>query len=113
MKHTITLIPGDGIGLEVSAAVKKIIDLKKIRAGKLKVVVDSMYGCGGNLLETILEKSGYVHAGQIVGIVAGTRTKSGATNFMRLHMIGDSESDSGKKKTKGKKDEKAKGKKKK
>ena len=25
MKHTITLIPGDGIGPEVSAAVKKII----------------------------------------------------------------------------------------
>jgi pyruvate kinase len=64
------------------------------------------------MAETILEKSGFVHPGQIVGIVAGTRTKSGATNFMRLHMIGDSESDS-KKKTKGKKDEKAKGKKKK
>jgi len=24
-----------------------------------------------------------------VGIVAGTQTKSGATNFMRLHMVGD------------------------
>jgi len=30
-----------------------------------------------------------VQRSQIVGIVAGTRTKSGATNFMRLHMIGD------------------------
>jgi pyruvate kinase len=30
-----------------------------------------------------------VQRNQIVGIVAGTRTKSGATNFMRLHMIGD------------------------
>jgi len=39
------------------AAVKKIINLKKIRGAKLKVVVDSMYGCGGNLLETMLEKS--------------------------------------------------------
>jgi phosphomannomutase len=37
--------------------VKKIIDLKKIRGAKLKVVVDSMYGCGGNLLETVLAKS--------------------------------------------------------
>src|SRR6266852_4991477 len=37
------------------AAVKKIIDLKKIRAAKLRIVVDSMYGCGGNLLETVLE----------------------------------------------------------
>ena len=32
---------------------------------------------------------GYVQPRQVVGIVAGTRTKSGATNFMRLHMIGD------------------------
>jgi alpha-D-glucose phosphate-specific phosphoglucomutase len=39
------------------AAVKKIIDLKKIRGAKLKVVVDSMYGCGGDLLETVLAKS--------------------------------------------------------
>ena len=31
-------------------------------------------------------------ARQIVGIVAGTRTKSGATNFMRLHMVGDRDS---------------------
>ena len=30
-----------------------------------------------------------VRGRQIVGIVAGTRTKSGATNFMRLHMVGD------------------------
>ncbi|MGA2139985.1 MAG: phosphoglucomutase/phosphomannomutase family protein [Verrucomicrobiia bacterium] len=39
------------------AAVKKIIDLKKIRGTKLGIVVDSMYGCGGNLLESLLEKS--------------------------------------------------------
>ena len=38
-------------------AVKKIIDLKKIRSVKLGIVVDSMYGCGGNLLESLLEKS--------------------------------------------------------
>ncbi len=31
-------------------------------------------------------------SGMIVGIVAGTRTKAGATNFMRLHMVGDRES---------------------
>jgi pyruvate kinase len=42
-----------------------------------------------SMAEGILEKNGYVHHSQIVGIVAGTRTKSGATNFMRLHMIGD------------------------
>jgi alpha-D-glucose phosphate-specific phosphoglucomutase len=39
------------------AAVKKIINLKKIRSAKLRIVADSMYGCGGNLLETMLEKS--------------------------------------------------------
>src|SRR5271154_551181 len=39
------------------AAVKKIIDLKKIRGTKLKIVVDSMYGCGSTQLETILAKS--------------------------------------------------------
>jgi len=31
-----------------------------------------------------------VHARQIIGIVAGTRTKSGSTNFLRLHVLGDS-----------------------
>jgi pyruvate kinase len=45
-----------------------------------------------NMAEEILESSGYVQKRQVVGIVAGTRTRSGATNFMRLHMVGDSES---------------------
>jgi pyruvate kinase len=31
-----------------------------------------------------------VHPRQILGIVAGTRTKTGATNFLRLHVLGDS-----------------------
>lgn len=39
--------------------------------------------------EKILEGSGYVRKHQVVGIVAGTATMSGATNFMRLHSIGD------------------------
>jgi pyruvate kinase len=42
-----------------------------------------------NMAEEILESHGRVRERQIVGIVAGTRTRSGATNFMRLHMIGD------------------------
>jgi pyruvate kinase len=42
-----------------------------------------------NMAEEILEREGHVHERQTVGIVAGTRTKSGATNFMRLHMVGD------------------------
>ena len=41
------------------------------------------------MAERILEERGFVQQRQVVGIVAGTRTKSGATNFMRLHMVGD------------------------
>jgi pyruvate kinase len=41
------------------------------------------------IAEEILEQQAGVVRGQIVGIVAGTRTRSGATNFMRLHTIGD------------------------
>jgi pyruvate kinase len=39
--------------------------------------------------ERILEEKGFVHAKQILGIVAGTRTKTGSTNFLRLHVLGD------------------------
>ncbi len=39
--------------------------------------------------ERILEEKGYVHDRQIMGIVAGTRTKTGSTNFLRLHVLGD------------------------
>jgi pyruvate kinase len=55
------------------------------------------------MAESILLKPGYVHERQIVGIVAGTRTRSGATNFMRLHMIGDREPNILEKKPKKKK----------
>jgi pyruvate kinase len=41
--------------------------------------------------EVMLSRAGYVKPRQILGIVAGTRTKSGSTNFMRLHMVGDSD----------------------
>ncbi len=40
--------------------------------------------------ERLLEEKGFVHPRQILGIVAGTRTKSGSTNFLRLHVLGDS-----------------------
>ena len=42
-----------------------------------------------SMAEEILESRGFVSSRQVVGIVAGTRTKSGATNFMRLHRAGD------------------------
>jgi pyruvate kinase len=41
------------------------------------------------MAEEMLEERGYVKSKQVVGIVAGTATKTGATNFMRLHLIGD------------------------
>ncbi|MDE1162703.1 MAG: pyruvate kinase [Acidobacteriaceae bacterium] len=42
-----------------------------------------------NMAEDILEAEGIVKAKEVLGIVAGTATKSGATNFMRLHLVGD------------------------
>jgi pyruvate kinase len=56
-----------------------------------------------NMAEEILESDGYVQRRQVMGIVAGTRTKSGATNFMRLHMIGDRDAEPAAKVKKGKK----------
>jgi pyruvate kinase len=41
------------------------------------------------LAETLLEQFGYVHRGEVVALIAGTGTKSGSTNFMRLHKLGD------------------------
>jgi pyruvate kinase len=40
-------------------------------------------------VEQILEQAHLARRGDIVGIVAGTRTNSGSTNFMRLHVLGD------------------------
>jgi pyruvate kinase len=41
------------------------------------------------LAETLLEQHGYAHKGEIVAIIAGTGTKSGSTNLLRLHKLGD------------------------
>ncbi|MGD0940639.1 MAG: pyruvate kinase [Terracidiphilus sp.] len=39
--------------------------------------------------ESLLEQGGYVKAREVIAIIAGTRTKSGSTNFLRLHMMGE------------------------
>jgi pyruvate kinase len=39
--------------------------------------------------ENLLEQSGYVKPREVIAIVAGTRTKSGSTNFLRLHVMGE------------------------
>lgn len=46
-----------------------------------------------DMAERLLEKAGYAAPQDIIGLVAGTRTKSGSTNFLRLHVLGDSLSD--------------------
>ena len=42
-----------------------------------------------NLAEDLLERGGYVSKREVIAIVAGTRTKSGSTNFLRLHVMGE------------------------
>jgi pyruvate kinase len=39
--------------------------------------------------ESLLEKHGFVRPREVIAIVAGTRTKSGSTNFLRLHVMGE------------------------
>jgi pyruvate kinase len=39
--------------------------------------------------ESLLEQYGYVRNREVIAIVAGTRTKSGSTNFLRLHVLGE------------------------
>jgi pyruvate kinase len=39
--------------------------------------------------EKLLEVGGYVRPREVIAIVAGTRTKSGSTNFLRLHTMGE------------------------
>jgi pyruvate kinase len=39
--------------------------------------------------ESLLEQHGYVRNREVIAIVAGTRTKSGSTNFLRLHVLGE------------------------
>ena len=42
-----------------------------------------------DLAERLMLEGGYANRHDILGIVAGTRTLSGSTNFLRLHVIGD------------------------
>jgi pyruvate kinase len=41
--------------------------------------------------EDLLEKGGFVKPREVIAIVAGTRTRSGSTNFLRLHVIGENQ----------------------
>lgn len=55
-----------------------------IRCRKLNTT-EEMVDCA----EELLEKGGHVRPREVIAIVAGTRTKSGSTNFMRLHVMGE------------------------
>jgi len=44
-----------------------------------------------DVAESLLEQGGYVRPREVIAIVAGTRTKSGSTNFMRLHVVTNEE----------------------
>jgi len=39
--------------------------------------------------ENLLDQGGFVRSKEVIAIVAGTRTKSGSTNFLRLHVMGE------------------------
>jgi pyruvate kinase len=55
-----------------------------IRCPKVNTT-EAMVDCA----ERMLEKGGYVRPREVIAIVAGTRTKSGSTNFLRLHAMGE------------------------
>jgi pyruvate kinase len=42
-----------------------------------------------DVAENLLEQHGFVRPREVIAIVAGTRTKSGSTNFLRLHVMGE------------------------
>jgi pyruvate kinase len=42
-----------------------------------------------DVAENLLEQGGFVRPREVIAIVAGTRTKSGSTNFLRLHVLGE------------------------
>ena len=55
-----------------------------IRCPKVSTT-EAMVDCS----ERLLEQGGYVRPREVVAIIAGTRTKSGSTNFLRLHIMGE------------------------
>jgi pyruvate kinase len=55
-----------------------------IRCPKVSTT-EAMVECAENLLE----QNRYVRRREVIAIIAGTRTKSGSTNFLRLHVMGE------------------------
>jgi pyruvate kinase len=55
-----------------------------IRCAKVNTT-EALVDCAENLLE----QNGYVRPSEVIAIVAGTRSKSGSTNFLRLQVVGE------------------------
>ncbi len=72
---------------------QKVINRSMLLWGTYPILCDRFHDTDKlvDMAEQMLEHSGLVQKRQVVGIVAGTRTRSGATNFMLLHTIGDRE----------------------
>jgi pyruvate kinase len=74
------------------SSVERVIHRMTLLWGVFPILCNKLY-TAEQMVETaerLLEEGGYVQPRQILGIVAGTRTKSGSTNFLRLHVLGDS-----------------------
>ena len=75
--YSLTYVPA------VSNRVNLLWGVKSIQCKHTPQVEDMVIGA-----ERELTKRGAVVENDVIGIVAGTKTTSGSTNFMRLHMIG-------------------------
>jgi pyruvate kinase len=73
------------------SSVEVVINRMNLLWGVVPIICEKNYTTEKMVTEAerILEEKGYAHDRQILGVVAGTRTKSGSTNFLRLHVMGD------------------------
>ena len=74
------------------SSVERVIHRMTLLWGVHPILCNKLAATAEQMVETaerLLEKGGHVQPRQILGIVAGTRTKSGSTNFLRLHVLGD------------------------
>ncbi len=70
---------------------ERVVNRVMLLWGTVAIHCDRFVGTDSlvTMAEEMLEERGYLKRDEIVGIVAGTATRTGATNFMRLHRSGD------------------------
>jgi pyruvate kinase len=73
------------------SSVPKVIRRMNLLWGVHPIECDKMFTTEAMVeeAEDVLTKGGFVKSQEILGIVAGTRTLTGSTNFLRLHILGD------------------------